>query len=96
MQIAEPLPQDGPIATCDFIFDDKDNEEESVEILFDNDNGSDGVAKPISQCQRLRIQSQFQSQSSKHVSHYSSLNLEAMHIGTFPGFALQMVAKFQH
>ena len=84
MQIAEPLPRDGPIAGFDFIVDHEDNEDESLEVPFDSNSGegSDGDAESVTQSQPLRTQSQ----SHKHVGHYASLNLEAMHDSTFPRF----------
>ena len=89
MQIAQPLSRVGPISGGDFSVDYGDDEEEPVEIPFDSDSGSDGVAaEPITESQPYRTQSQFQSQSSEHVGHYSSLNLEAMHARTFPGFSI--------
>ena len=54
MQIMEPLSQVGPITGYNFIVDDKDDEEEPVEVPFDSDNGSDGVTKPNTQSQPSR------------------------------------------
>ena len=88
MQIVEPLLQDGLIAGYDFIFDDADDEQEQVEIPFDSNSGSYGVAEPITQSQLSMNQFQFQSQSSKNVGQYSSLNLEAMYMSTFLGFGI--------
>ena len=84
MEIAAPLSQHGPIAGYDFIVDNGDEEDEPDEVPDDSDSGEDGEAVPAT-----RSQSQFgshsQSQSYAHVSHYDSLNLEAMHESTFPG-----------
>ena len=88
LKIAEPFSWVGPILGYDFNVDDGDDEQESIEVLFDSNSGSDGVAKPITQSQPSRTQSQFQSQSNEHVGHYSSLNLEAMHTRTFPRFGI--------
>ena len=93
IQITEPLSRVGPIAGYDFIVDDGDDEEESVEVPFDSDSSSNGVTEPITQSQPSRIQSQFQSQSSKHADHYSSLNSEAIHMRTFPSFGIVDRAK---
>ena len=82
MQIAEPLLREALIAGYG------DDEEQPVEAPFDSDNGSDGVVEPITQSQPLRTQSQFQSQTSKYVGHYSTLNLEAMHRPLFQCSAL--------
>ena len=49
MQIAELLSQVSPISGYDFSVNGGDDEEEPVEVLFDSDNGSDGVAEPITQ-----------------------------------------------
>ena len=49
MQITELLPWDGPIADNDFIVNDRDDDEELVEIPFDNDSSLNRVAKHISQ-----------------------------------------------
>ena len=54
MWIAEPLPWESPIISYDFIVDDGGDEEELVEVLFDNDSDSDGVAEPITQSQSSR------------------------------------------
>ena len=83
MQIAQSLSRVGPTPGYDFSVDYGDDEEELAEIPFDSNSGSDGVAEPITKSQLCRTQSQFQSQSSEHVSHYSLLNLEAMHARTF-------------
>ena len=47
MQITELFSRVGPISGYDFSVDDRDNKEELVEVPFDSDSGSDGVAEPI-------------------------------------------------
>ena len=81
MQIAEPLAHVAANRSYDFTIDD---EEEPIEVPVDSDSGEDGEVEPMTQRQPSRTQSQFQPQSSEHVGHYSSLNLEAMCTRTFP------------
>ena len=57
LQIAESFSRVGPISGYDFSVDDGDDEEEPVEVLFDSDSGSDGVAEPIAQSQPSWTQS---------------------------------------
>ena len=48
MQIAKLFSWVGPIAGCDFVING-DDEVELLEVPFNSDSGSDGVAKPITQ-----------------------------------------------
>ena len=43
----EPFSWVGLISGYDFSVDDGDDEEEFVEVPFDSNSGSDGVAEPI-------------------------------------------------
>ena len=76
--IVEPFLQDGPIAGYDFIIDHGDDEEEPAEVPFDSgsDEGSDGVAEPVTQSQPSMTQSQFQFQS--HLSKLYSMNATSL------------------